>query len=231
MKTRLLIAKDYAVMAGIVALFLGCIASSHRSAKTLDKGQGSIGASYLMAQNMEDTDADPIHLAAIDYRGGIARGFDFGIMHTWDINKDNDNLYSTFWGDCKVQLTNRNNEIGKPVISLGLMKGYVYHEKSKHHITTVPILFSIPLNAYVTPTLIYRHELIGKKFVPETTQNPRRTFALAVEFSLIDKSSKLWVPKIGLSVGTFNSLIGGDGDQGLIFNIGFSVDTPMRTQQ
>jgi hypothetical protein len=217
--------KDCLFLLGASFFFFGCIASAHRSAKTIKPGEISIGGSYLLAKNMEESGAEPIHLMALDSRVGIARGFDMGIMHTWDFSNDNDNAFATFWGDFKVQLTNRDNSILKPIFSIGLMKGYVYHEDAETHITTYPFMFGIPLNESfnVTPFFIYRFELISEEFVPKDSEI-RHTFALGIEANMREQGPHRLTPKFGFSIGTFNSLAGGEGDNGLILNIGLSVD-------
>jgi len=227
--TRLIFSfKDFIMTAGVVIFFFGCIASSHRTARTLDGGQVSVSGSYLRAENLDESDATPIQLFALDARLGATRGMDFGIMHTWDISSDNGNQFATFWGDFKVQLTNRDNIVGQPIFSLGLMKGYVYPEGSDVHITSFPLMLSLPVSETVTPTLMYRHELVSEDFIPSSFSDPRSTFSLGAEFCLQKPSTDNWTPKLGISVGTFNSLAGGDGDRGLILNLGFSIDAPLR---
>lgn len=228
MNKNCLTTKDYCVIVGIVTFFLGCIASSHRSAKTLEESQASLGVSYLRASTMENENTEPIQLVALDYRVGIARGVDFGLMHTWDVSKDNDNAFATMWGDCKVQLTNRENIIGEPIISLGLIKGYVHPNDTKLHITSVPVMLSLPLSNFVTPTVFYRHELISNDFIPKGTKNPRMIYGFGMEFNLTDPQSGKYVPKFALSFGNFNSLTGGEGDRGIIVNFGICVDFPPR---
>lgn len=220
--------KELSFVCGAILFFFGCIASSHRTARTLDEGQVSFGGSYLRAEDTEDSKATPIQLLAIDGRVGVARGLDFGLMHTWDITEKNENQFATMWGDVKVQLSNRDNIIGKPIFSLGLMKGYVYDQNIKDHITSVPFMLSVPVSDYLTPTLMYRHEIISRDFVPSSLDNPRSTWSLGMEIDLMKPSSQSWTPKLGLSVGTFNSLTGGPGDRGLILNVGLSVDSPRK---
>lgn len=221
--------KECLFLLGAAFFFFGCIATTHRSAKTLDPGQFSLSGSYLRAENLEEGDAEPVQLIALDSRFGLIRGLDMGFMHTWDVSKDNENMYATYWGDFKVQLTNRDNITGKPIFSLGLMKGHVYHEDAKYHITTFSPMLSIPIDEYVTPFMIYRHELIRqKKFLPDDFDDPRRMFVLGMEVNLLKPAPKRWIPKLGLSIGTYNSLDGGEGDDGLTLNFGLSIDSPQR---
>ncbi len=222
---------DVLVVVGIGGFFFGCIASSVRTAKTLHSGQASIGASYLRAEDAQSSGETPVQLLSLDGRIGITKGLDGGIMHTWDITQGNKNTYATIWGDVKWQLTNLDNSAGKPIISLGLMKGYVYDESAMFHVTTLPIMLSLPINDYVTPTLTYRHELIGKEFIPLSLEDPRSTWSLGAEINLTKPNQTKWIPKVGFAIGTFNSLMGGEsGDRGLIFNIGLTVDSPWRSQ-
>ena len=227
---------DAAFIAGTALLFLGCIATSYRSARTLEPGQVSLGGGYLHAINIEDEeDGDPAQFVNLDFRASPGRQVDFGLAHTFDASSGNDNAFATVWGDVKVQLTNTDNELNKLTFSTGLMKGYAYHEKAKRHITTIPLILSIPLSEQLTPTLVYRHEFMSETVIPgesEELQYPRSFFALGVEYALRPPSLTEPTVKLGASVGTFNALAGGeDGERGLTFNVGISVDLPVsRTQ-
>lgn len=222
---------DVIVVVGIGGFFFGCIASSVRTARTLHTGQASIGGSYLRAEDAERIGQTPVQLLSLDGRIGITEGLDGGIMHTWDLTQGNENKYATIWGDVKWQLTNLDNSVGKPIFSLGLMKGYVYDESVKLHITTLPIMLSVPVSDYVTPTLTYRHELISEDFIPQSLEDPRSTWSLGAEINLTKPDETKWIPKVGFAIGTFNSLMGGDsGDRGLIFNVGLTVDSPWTRQ-
>lgn len=227
MKRQMLLTwKDCFFLLGVAFFFFGCIASAHRSGKTLDQGQASFSGSYLRAENMDNPDAEPIQLIALDARVGLNRAVDVGAMHTWDISKGNENQFATFWGDFKVQVNNRDNLPGKPIFSTGLIKGYVYHEGAELHITGLPLIVSLPLNQNFTPYLMYRHEFISSDFIPDDFGDPRSTFVLGTEINLRKPTPKQWTPKVGLSIGTFNSLTGCEGDGGFIFNLGFAVDSP-----
>ena len=208
--------------------FLGCIATSHRSARTLDPGQFSVSGSYVNAQDLEEADADAIHLIALEGRIGAARGLDLGLAHTWDITSGNDGAYSTFWGDMKVQLANKENVIGRPAFSLGLMKGYVYHEDVDLHISSLPVILSVPMNDRVTPFVSYRLELMSEDFIPDTFESPRHSLILGSEFLLSDSETGGPTPKLGVSVGLLNSLAGGEGDNVLTLNAGLSLDGPSK---
>lgn len=222
---------DMIVVVGIGGFFFGCVASSVRTARTLHAGQASIGGSYLWAEDAESSGQTPVQFVSVDGRMGITEGLDGGIMHTWDLTKDNAGLFDAIWGDLKWQLTNRDNLIGRPILSLGLMKGYVYDKSAELHISTLPIMLSLPVNDYVTPTLIYRHELISHDFIPQSLNNPRSTWTLGAEINLTKSDETKWIPKLGLAIGTFNSLMGGNsGDRGLIFNVGFTMDSPWSIQ-
>ncbi len=226
-RTKELYWRDIVVIVCIGGFFFGCIASSVRTAKTLHAGQASIGASYLRAEDAERSGQTPVQLLSIDGRIGITKGLDGGIMHTWDLTQDNENKFATIWGDVKWQLTNLDNSIGKPILSLGLMKGYVYDESAKFHITTLPIMLSVRVSDYVTPTLTYRHELISEDFIPQSLEDPRSSWLMGVEIALTKPDETNWMPKVGFAIGTFNSLMGGSsGDRGLVFNVGLTVDSP-----
>lgn len=208
--------------------FLGCIATSHRTARTLDPGQFSVGGSYTNAQNLEESEAEAIHLVTLDARVGALKGLDLGLAHTWDITGDNDGAYSTFWGDMKVQLANRENIVGRPALSLGLMKGYVYHEDADLHISSLPVILSVPVTDRVTPFASYRFELISEDFIPEAFEDPRHSLILGSEFLLSGSGSGGPTPKLGVSVGLLNSLVGGEGDNVLTLNAGLSLDGPSK---
>ena len=206
--------------------FFGCIASAHRSGKTLDQGQASFSGSYLRAENVDDPDAEPVQLIALDARVGVNQAVDLGAMHTWDITRYNENQFASFWGDFKVQVNNRENLHGMPIFSTGLIKGYVYDESADLHITGLPLIVSLPLNQNFTPYIMYRHELISDGFLPDDFDDPRSTFVLGTEVNLRKPTPKQWAPKVGLSIGTFNSLTGCEGDRGFVFNLGLGVDSP-----
>jgi hypothetical protein len=97
--------RDFLFLLVAAFFFLGCVASSYRSGKTLDQGQVSIGGSYTGVKDLEDSEADMIQLVALDGRVGVVNGLDAGFAHTWDITGDNDGLFSTMWGDVKWQGT------------------------------------------------------------------------------------------------------------------------------
>ncbi len=218
--------KDYIVLFISVVFLFGCISSSFRSAKTVEPKQASFSGGYMRAINLEDfdDDSDPINLLDLGVRYGLPGGAEIGIAHTFDITADNESKFSTFWGDFKVQLSNRNNEIGKPTVSLGFLKGYIYD--TELHVFSVPIMVSVPVSDYFTPTLQYRISFINNTFLPGNFENPRHIFALGLEFNLFKPTPDKWTPKIGFAIGTFNSLTGGEGDQGLILNLGIILDSP-----
>ncbi len=216
--------KDYIVLFITAAFLFGCISSSFRSAKTVEPKQASISGGYMRVIDLEDSDADPIDLLDLGVRYGLPGGVDIGIAHTFDITADNESQFSTFWGDIKVQLSNRDNEIGKPTVSLGFLKGYIYDPEL--HVTSLPLILSVPVSDYFTPTFQYRISFISNDFFPSSFENPRHIFALGLEFSLSKPSPDKWTPKIGFAIGTFNSLTGGEGDQGIFLNLGLILDSP-----
>jgi hypothetical protein len=215
---------DYSVILISVLFVFGCIASSIRSAKTVQPGQASLSGGYMRAIDLEESDADPLDLLDLNGRVGLGRGVDFGIAHTFDLTADNESQFNTIWADVKVQLSNRDNEIGEPTFSLGFMKGIVYDPEL--HITTLPLMLSIPVSEYITPTLQYRFSLISGDFFPTSFEDPRHVVTLGAEFNLTKPNPENWTPKIGFAVGFFNSLTGGEGDSGLTLNLGFILDSP-----
>lgn len=228
MKSRILyVLRDCAFMFGAAVFLFGCIASTHRGPETLAPKQVSLGAGYLRAENLEESNAEPVQLVALDARMGLEKGVDAGIMHTWDITKDNENGFATVWADMKFQVSNKDNIPGRPIFSFGIQKGYIYDEEIDAHITSIPLMLGLPVNENVTPFLLYRHELFSEGFFPEILEDPRRTIALGVDINLRKPEPGKWTPRMGLCIGQYNSLDGGDGDGGLIVNIGFSIDSPV----
>lgn len=217
--------KDILFITGAVWLMFGCIASLHRSGKVLEHEELSLSGSYLRAENLDNGDAEPIQLAAVDARMGLGHGFDFGLMHTWDLTKDNDGNFATFWGEVRYQITNQENKLMMPILTTGLMKGYVYSQDAEIHITTFPLTLSLPVTKGSTPFFTYRLEYMSDAFIPSELKEPRHTFALGMELDLSSDKSQSWIPKMGFSIGQFNSLIGGEGDSGLILNLGFMFNT------
>ena len=218
--------RDFMFLLVAAFFFLGCIASSYRSGKALDQGQISVGGSYTGAKNVEEDEADMIQLIALDGRVGIVDGLDLGIMHTWDITGDNEGLFSTLWGDLKWQVTNRDCTIGRPILALGIMKGYVYHEDADTHVTSFPMSVSVPATGGITPFFLYRFEQMSDNFMPDSFVDPRHSFFLGSEFDLGPRTEGRWTPKLGLSVGTLNSLAGGEGERHLVVSAGVSADMP-----
>ena len=84
------------------------------------------------------------------------------------------------------------------------------------------------MDEYLTPYFIYRFEVISEDFISNNFEDPRHTFALGLEINLRKPDPHKFTPKLGLSVGTYNSLLGGDGDQGLILNLGLTIDTSIK---
>jgi hypothetical protein len=224
MKTRKGFLEYFMIVSSALFIF-GCFASSYKTAKTQEPGQFAISAGYMRLENMEDSDAEGIDLLDLNIRYGITKGFDFGLAHTFDISSGDGTSLSTFWGDFKVQLSNRDNEIGKPSFSLGLIKGYVYDPEV--HITSLPLILSLPVSEQFTPTLQYRFTLISNDFIPTVFEDPRHEVALGLEYSIFKPSEDSWTPKLGFAIGTFNSLTGGEGDQGLLFNFGVTLESPV----
>lgn len=219
---------DHVILVVVISFTFGCIATTHRTANTLEKKQLSTSAHYLRAENLEESDARPIHLTGIDFRYGIFNRLDIGAVHTWDATKDNEGGFSSIWGDVKIQLTNNDRGDNKPVLSTGLLKGYIYDPDIKLHVTSLPLYFSYDHNRSITSTLFFRYELIREGFIPsDIFRNPRLHVGSSIQFKLAEDSSERWQPKFSLGLGYFNSLSGDPGDaSGLTFNVGISIDSP-----
>ncbi|MCK4680589.1 hypothetical protein KAT82_05655 [bacterium] len=227
MKGRIVLSwRDFFFLLVAVVFLFGCVASSHRSGKTLDPAQFSIGMAYDGLIDLEESDTDMAHLLALDGRIGVLDGLDVGVAHTWDITGDNDGLYSTWWGDAKVQLNNRDEVIGTPIVSLGVIKGYAYHEEADAHITSFPMMVSVPMSETVTPYFIYRFENISADFIPSEWEEPRHGFFLGSEIEL--GSAGTFTPVLGVDVGFMNSLYGGEGDMMFVLNAGVSFNSPSK---
>ena len=79
---------SYVELFGIVvsALFIfGCIASSLQTAETLEPKQVALGAGYMRVEDVENSEGEGIDLLDLNFRYGIARGFDMGLAHTFDL--------------------------------------------------------------------------------------------------------------------------------------------------
>lgn len=210
--------------------FCSCIASTYHIAKTLEPGQASLSAGYMQARSIQEISETPIQLVGINGRVGAFKRFELGAEYTLDVSKENDNAFGTIWGDCKIQLTNKDNKLLKPIISTGLLKGYVHNEEAKIHISSLPIMLSIPISDRTTSTILYRYELLSDNFIPESLKDPRHTYALGLEYSLTKPDYQKWNPKVAISIGTLNSIVGGEGDNALIFNLGLIVNSPYKTR-
>lgn len=182
----------------------------------------------MKVNSTEDPDDDPLQLVTTDFRVGLAKGVDFGLLHTYDATEGNDNSYNTLWGDMKLQITNRNNELWYPALSLGLLKGYAYHDRVKDHFTGIPLIFSMRLSNTATATAFYRQEYVSDEFIPDEFKNPRKTYGFNMEVALVDETRGMWTPKLNIGVGTFNSLTGGCGDSGVIISAGLTLYSPLR---
>lgn len=53
-------------------------------------------------------------------------------------------------------------------------------------------------------------------------------FLVKINLLVLDSLITGLISGIGFAIGTFNSLAGGDGDNGLILNFGFTLESPVR---
>jgi hypothetical protein len=214
-----------AVALVIAALFLfGCISSSRRTAKTLQPKQVSPTLALGMIQ---DPDADrPIVLNDLGLHVGVARGAEFGFTHTYDLTEDNDAAYSTIWFDSKFQLNNLANEIGKPMLSIGLNKGYVYDENIEYNITSIPLTFGAEFSESVSGYLRYTHELVSEEFFPDDFEDPRQTVSLGFETAMVKPRADRWIPRLDFSIGLINGPTGGGEFDNLTMGLGLHFDSP-----
>ena len=218
--------ESFAVVVSLLFIF-GCIASSLQTAETLQPKQVAFGAGYMKVDDAENSDAESIDLLDFNFRFGIARGFDMGLAYTLDLSSESQSSgLSTFWWDFKSQISNRENKVGNVSFSLGLMKGYTYDPEI--HISTIPLILSLPVSENITPTFQYRISFFSDSFFPTSFESPRHEFYLGMEYSFFKMSTESWNPRIGFAVGTFNSLTGiEDADRGITFNLGIKVESPV----
>lgn len=221
---------DLIFLIGAGLFLFSCIATTRQVARTLEPGQAEASQGYMQARSLEEFSGEPIQLIGLNGRFGITDYFDAGIAHSFDISKDNEHKFNTLWGDVKWQITNRSNEINKFTLSPGLLKGYVYDEEAKIHFTSLPLYVSLPVNNRLTPTLMYRYELLSEeKLFPdsESFDNPRHTFSLGLEYSLQEQNSPKWTPKLDIGLGFMNSLNGGsEGDNIFLIDFGLKLTSP-----
>ena len=218
--------ESFAVVVSLLFIF-GCIASSLQTAETLEPKQVAFGAGYMNVENAENSDAESIDLLDLSFRYGIAKGFDMGLAHTFDLSSESQSTgLSTFWWDIKGQLSNLQNKIGNLSFSLGLIKGYTYDPEV--HVSTIPVILSVPVSENITPTFQYRISFFSDSFIPTNFESPRHAFYLGMEYSFFKMSTESWNPRIGFAVGTFNSLTGSESaDRGITLNMGITVESPV----
>lgn len=217
---------DLLFVACAACFFLGCVATSYRSGKALDRGQFSAGGSYLSLDSSEDEEYDVATLLTVDARIGVTEGGDIGLAHSWDTTSGGDGVYSTWWGDLKWQVTDEKEGMSGPLFTTGLIKGYVYHEEGGFHITSIPFTLSRPATQKITPFATYRLEFAHEDFFPTNLENIRHALLFGSEFDVGDPAGGGWTPMLGFSVGWMNSLLGGEGDGIFVLNFGVGVKSP-----
>lgn len=236
MKTQNLLNRtDLFFMLGSALFFLSCIFTTLQTARTVAPRQAQLTAGYLQARNLDDFSEDPVQLIGVNARLGVAPNVDLGVSHAFDVTKDNDAVFNTFWGDVKYQISNHANEINKLTFSSGLQKGYVYDSEADIHITTLPLYLSLPLSNRLTPTLSYRYDLLSSGFFPESESfdDPRHSFILGMEYALKEPDPTKWTPKVAFSIGYMNSLSGSTEDDDpsvFLINFGFKFDSPFKAK-
>jgi len=222
---------DLVYIIGVCIFFFSCIGTTLQVSKTLKPGQVEASAGYMQARSFDEFSETPVQLFGINGRVGIINNLDAGIEHTFDISEGNEGAFKTIWGDAKWQLTNKNNEFNKLTFSTGLLKGYAYDEEAEIHFTSLPLYFSLPVNDRLTPTFMYRYGLLNDDFFPnsDSFDNPRHTFSLGLEYCLKKPDPQKWTPKLGIGIGTMNSLTGDpDGDNLFLISFGFKFTSPIK---
>ena len=208
-----------ALCAAIVCL--GCFASTYRSARVMKGGQASIGAGYLKPIAVDD-ESDESHYGSLDLRLGTGAGVDLGLMYS---NEFSDGGVPTIWGDFRAQVTNRDNTVGKPILTLGFGKGYIM-EDVESHITRIPVQFGVPVSEGVITTLTYQGDWISDDILPldsESSLSLRSTFTLGAEVDFVQRDPTSWIPKLGFGIGY---MTGEDWEDRVMFNVGVSFDSP-----
>lgn len=206
--------------------FLSCVYTTLQTARTKEPGQGEVSGGYMQLRSIEEFSEDPVQLIGINGRLGVATNFDAGLAHTFDISKDSEGIGNTLWGDVKYQFTNKENNNYKPVLSSGLIKGYIYDSDVQGHMTSLPLYFSVPIKRF-TPTFMYRYRLSSDGFIPNSDSEDNHLFAIGVEYYLKEPDNTQWIPKVALSVGTLQNFeVWGDDSGTFLINFGFKVDSP-----
>lgn len=216
---------DLIFILGVGFFYFSCVASTTHTAKTLEPGQGSIGAGYMQVRNGDELGSEPVQLMGFHGRYGVSRGFDLGTEYTLDLSKGNENGFATIWVDGKIQLTNRDNRLLKPILATGLLKGYSH--KAEIHASSLPLMLSLPLSNKLTTTFIYRWEHFSEGFIP-TAYDPRHTLAAGLELGKNKADHTKWNPKIAFSLGMMNGALSEEWNPDLIFNIGVKIESPYK---
>jgi hypothetical protein len=152
----------------------------------------------------------------------LARGVDAGFAHVWDL-RSGDTL-ATFWGDVRIQLTNRNNLLKEPTFAIELRKGFNDGAGQSLHITSLSGILSADASRWVTPFGVARAELISGDFIPENADLDRYTFAAGTEIRLRPREPGRLIPRLTLSVGTVSAVTGGNGSRKTLFGVGIGLD-------
>jgi len=213
--------EDLIALSIAVLFSLGCLATTPRSPRVTDARCVSFGMSYLNANNLQNEDADPLNFFALDTRVGLGKGMDLGLMHTWDVTKDNDGAYSTIWSDLKCQLLNRKNTPGKPTMSIGYGTAFVHYEDAELWITSFPVSIGYQGRGII-PYLTYRLEYVDDTFFPESDAPPRSSWIIGADMDL-GKPDRM-IPRLGIEMGFVNSLMGGKGDDVFFMSFGLTLN-------
>lgn len=209
--------------------FLSCVFTTLQTARTKAPGQAELSAGYMNVKSIDEFDEDAVQLIGINGRVGVARSFDMGLAHSFDITKDTEGMGHTIWGDAKYQFSNKDNENMKLTFSSGLVKGYVYDSDVQTHLTSFPFYFSLPVNNRLTPTFLYRYRLGSEGFIPdsESFDNAGHLFALGFEYCFQEPDQSKWIPKLAVSIGTLQDFSSDSDDSGsFILNFGLKFDSP-----
>lgn len=215
--------RDAAFIVMSLGFMLGCISSSYHSARTTEPGSVSLGAGVVATKSAGESGGVATFIG-VDGRAGIAEGLDAGVGLALGP------AVLTFWGDVKIQLTNHDLEVGKPILSTGIIKGYAtspynYFGDVVQHITSIPVMLGLPLSKSTIAGLTYKLDVMSDDFVPEKARmtDAGHKLTLGVEMMAREKEERSWVPRIGFGIGyNFGEL----WRDTLVFDVGISIESP-----
>jgi hypothetical protein len=185
-------------------------------------GQVSAGAGYVKPfQGQKGEEPREDEYLSVDARVGTGAGFDVGASYFSEITHGE---WRSYLFDGRYQITNHENTVGTPMITVGLGKGHIIDEET--HITRPSFAFGMPVSSISIVSLTYQADMFSEEFLPGSSEDDlsaRHNVTLGAEFDLGERGKGKIVPKIGVGAGY---LFGNDWKSAYLFNIGISIDTP-----